>query len=162
MKNLLPFQNPNKDLKLRPIVGGPKCPTRRMSRNLDLILKSLIKQIKSSIKDNVEFLKTCKQNVTDVTVLAIFHVCSLYTNIPHEFSLRVVEYFASRQNAKPRFTTKFISGAARYILSNNLMTFDETYYLQIQGTTIDTIFAPTYATLSMGYHKVELYAITRN
>ena len=28
-----------KDLKLRPIVGGPKCPTRRLSNFLDLILK---------------------------------------------------------------------------------------------------------------------------
>ena len=27
---------------------------------------------------------------------------------------------------------------------------------------MSTIFAPTYATLSMGFHEIELYAITRN
>ena len=42
------------------------------------------------------------------------------------------------------------------------MTFDEMFYLQIQGTTMGTIFVPTYATLSMDYHEIELYAIIRN
>ena len=42
------------------------------------------------------------------------------------------------------------------------MTFDEMFYLQIQGTAMCTIFAPTYATLSMGFHEIELYAIIRN
>ena len=42
------------------------------------------------------------------------------------------------------------------------MTFDEMFYLQIQGSAIRTIFAPTYATLSMGLHEIELYATIRN
>ena len=42
------------------------------------------------------------------------------------------------------------------------MTFDEMFYLQIQGTAMGTIFAPTYATLSMGFHEIEPYAIIRN
>ena len=42
------------------------------------------------------------------------------------------------------------------------MTFDEMFYLQIQGTAMGTIFAPTYATLSMGFHETELYTIIRN
>ena len=36
------------------------------------------------------------------------------------------------------------------------------FYLKIQGIAMGTIFAPTYATLSMGYHEIELYAIIRN
>ena len=42
------------------------------------------------------------------------------------------------------------------------MSFDEMFYLQIQGTATGTIFVPTYATLSMGFHEIELYAIIRN
>ena len=42
------------------------------------------------------------------------------------------------------------------------MTFDEMFYLQTQGTTMGTIFAPTYATLLMAFHEIELYAIIRN
>ena len=42
------------------------------------------------------------------------------------------------------------------------MTFDEMFYLQIQGIAIGTIFALTYATLSIGFHEIELCAIIRN
>ena len=42
------------------------------------------------------------------------------------------------------------------------MTFDEMFYLQVQGTEVGTTFAPTYATLSVGYHEIELYAIIRS
>ena len=126
-----------------------------MSNFLDLVLKPLTKHVKSNIKDNIEFLKTCKRNVTDDTVLVTFDVCSLYTNISHEFGLRAIEYFVS-------YYRQSILEAASFILSSNSMTFDEMFYLQIQGTAMGTIFAPTYATLSMGFHEIELYAIIRN
>ena len=106
----------------------------------------------------------CKRNVTDDTVLVTLDVCSLFSNIPHEFGLRVIEYFVSyyRQSINPRFTTQFILEAATFILSNNSMTFDKMFYLQLKGTAMDTIFVPTYATLSMGFHEIEIYATIRN
>ena len=96
--------------------------------------------------------------------MVTFDVCSLYTNIPHEFGLRAIEYFASyyRQIINPRFTTQFILEAASFILSNNLMTFEEIFYFQIQVTAMDTIFAPLYPTLSMAFHEIKLYAIVRD
>ena len=105
-----------------------------------------------------------KRNVTDDAVLVTFNVWSLYTNIPYEFRLRAIECFISyyRQSRNPRFTTQFILEAASFILSSISMTFDKMFYFQIQGTTMGTIFSPTYATLSMGFHKIELYAIIRN
>ena len=110
-----------------------------MSNFLDLILKPLTKHVKSNIKDNIEFLKTCERNVTNGTVLVTFDVCSLYTNIPHE--IRAIEYFVSnnRQSINPRFTTQLILKAASFILRNNSITFDQMFYLQIQGTAINNI-----------------------
>ena len=46
-----------KDLKLGPIVGGPKCPTSRLSNLLDLILKPLTKHFENNIKDNYRILR---------------------------------------------------------------------------------------------------------
>ena len=46
-KELITISEP-KDLKLRPIVGGPKCPTRRLSNFLDLVLKPLTKHVKKA------------------------------------------------------------------------------------------------------------------
>ena len=130
IRNLIPFQNFRfSDLKLRPTVGGQKCSIRRLSNFLDLILKPLTKHVKSNIKDNIEFLKTCERNVTNGTVLITFDVCSLYTNIPHE--IRAIEYFVSnyRQSINPRFTTQLILKAASFILRNNSITFDQMFYL---------------------------------
>ena len=39
------------DLKLRPIVAGPKCPTKRLSTLLDIIIKPMIKHVKSYVRD---------------------------------------------------------------------------------------------------------------
>ena len=84
-------------------------------------------------------------------------------NIPHEFGLRAIEYFVSyyRQSINS-ITTQFILEAESFTLSNSSMTFDEMCYLQIQGCEIGTIFPPTYATFSMGFHEIELHAIIRN
>ena len=76
-------------------MGGPKCPTRRLGNFLDLFLKPLTKHVENNIRDNIEFLKTRKRNVTDDTVLVTFDVCSLYSNIPHESGLGAIEYSVS-------------------------------------------------------------------
>ena len=55
---------------------------RRLSNILDL--KSFIKHVKSNIKNNIEFLKTCKRNITDDTLLITFDVFNFLTNILHE------------------------------------------------------------------------------
>ena len=96
-----------KDLQLWTIVGGLKYPTRSLSTVLDLILKPLTKHVTRNIKGNLKFLKTCKRNATDDTILVTFDECSLYTNLPHELGLRAIEYFVSnyKQSINPRFTT---------------------------------------------------------
>ena len=39
------------------------------------------------------------------------------------------------------------------------MKFNNEFYNQIKGTVMGTIFAPTYATLSMGYFEIKLYSV---
>ena len=77
------------DLKLRPIVGGPKCPTRKLSQLIDILLKPFLKRIKSFIRDSLDFLKNCPRNVDEHTEIVTFDVISLYASILHEFGLEV-------------------------------------------------------------------------
>ena len=44
------------DLKLRPIVAGPICPTRPLSNLIDIPLKPFFLYVKSYVKDNLDFL----------------------------------------------------------------------------------------------------------
>ena len=52
----------------------------------------------------------------------------------------------------PQFNSEFILDAADFILKNNSLTFDSMFFLQCKGTVIGTVFAPTYANLTMAYH----------
>ena len=47
----------------------------------------------------------------------------------------------------------------KIILQNNDLKFNNEYYNQIKGTAMGTIFAPTYATLSMRYFEIKLYSV---
>ena len=39
------------------------------------------------------------------------------------------------------------------------MKFNKEFYDQIKSTAMGTIFAPNYATLSMGYFEIKLYSL---
>ena len=75
-------------MKLRPIVGGPNCPTRRLSYFLDTLLKPYLKDVKSHIRDSVDFLNKCPRDPD--TEIVTFDVTSLYSSIPHEYGLKAL------------------------------------------------------------------------
>ena len=45
--------------------------------------------------------------------------------------------------------------SGNFILKNNTLTSDSEFYLQIKGTAIGTIFAPTYSNLTMRYQELK-------
>ena len=149
------------DLKLRPTVGGPKCPTRKLSQLIHILLKPFIKHIKSFIWDNLDFLNKCPRGVDEDTEIVTFDVISLYTSIPHEFGLEAMDYFLTKyqEDLHPRFRRSFVLESVKFILKNNMLTFDYGFYLQIKGTGMGTIFAPPYANLTMGYREIKVYSI---
>ena len=49
--------------------------------------------------------------------------------------------------------------SSNFILKNNTLTFDSKFYLQIKGTAMGPIFAPTYANLTMAYYEIKVYSI---
>ena len=89
-----------------------------------------------------------------------FDVISLYTTIPHTFGLEALDYWLKNhpKSLHARFSKEFVLECAKFILKNNTMKFNNEYYNQIKGTAMSTIFAPTYATLSMGYFETKLFS----
>ena len=83
---IIEFFEPN-DLKLRSIVGGPKCPKRNLSRLIGTLLKVFLKNIKSFICGSFEFLIKCPRDVDEDNEIVTFDVINLYTTIPHKFGL---------------------------------------------------------------------------
>ena len=103
------------------------------------------------------FKNKCPRDVDEDTEIVTFDVISLYTSIPHEFGLEAIDYFL--EDLHLRFRKKFVLESANFILKNNTLTFDSEFYLQIKGKAMGTIFAPTYANLTMGYHEIKVYSI---
>ena len=98
------------DLKFRPIVGGPNCPTQRLSHFLDIILKPICPEVQSFVRDDIDFLSHLPENTEEGTTLITFDVTSLYINIPHELGESAVRYWLNkcREKVKTRFTDEFI------------------------------------------------------
>ena len=78
------------DLKVRPIIAGPECPTKRLSNFIDIILKPMVQKVKSYIKDDLDFLNKCPRTTSTNTTLNTYDVVSLYTRIPHSLGLAAI------------------------------------------------------------------------
>ena len=81
------------DLKFRPIVGGPTCPTSHLSNVIDILIKPLVTFVRSKLRDNTEFIYKLPRNVPSETILTSFDIIGLYTNIPHDLGIKAIEYW---------------------------------------------------------------------
>ena len=81
------------DLKLRPIIAGPACLTNRLSNLLDIILKPLIKNVPSFLRDTTDFFNKLPSTTQENTILVSFDVESLYSNICHDLGLKAITYW---------------------------------------------------------------------
>ena len=146
-------------VKLRQIVGGPACLARKLSQLIDILLKPFLTHINSFIRDSLDFLIKYPRNVDEDTEIATFDVDSLYTNIIHKFGFEAPDYFFANyhEDLHSRFEKEFVLESANFTLKNNTLTFDSEFYLQ--GTSMDTIFTPTYANLRIGYYEIKVYSI---
>ena len=54
-------------LNWRPIIGGPKCPTKKLSQLIDTLLKPFWKHIKILISNSLNFLIKIPKDVNEDT-----------------------------------------------------------------------------------------------
>jgi hypothetical protein len=143
------------DLKFRPIIAGPACPTHRLSHFLDLLLQPYLKYIDSYVRDDLDFLNKLPISVKETEIFVTFDVVSLYSNIQKELGLTAVRYWVEHNPTQnDRLSKEFILEAIELILTNNTFQFNSQNYLQMLGTAMGTKFAPSYASLTLGYLEI--------
>ena len=81
--------NPD-DLKFRPIIAGPVNPTHRLSQMIDTLLKPYIKYVKSYVRDDIQFLSTLPNQISETETMVSFDVTALYSNIEHELGIKAI------------------------------------------------------------------------
>ena len=113
------------------------------------------------VKDNLDFLRKYSRKNNGSTTFATFSVKNLYTRILHNYGFEAMSFWKEKHpdSLHSRFSKAFVLESIKIILENNNCAFNDEFYRQISGTAMGTIFAPTYATLTMRYFEVHFYNI---
>lgn len=133
----------------RPIVASKDSLTENLSQYVDHFLKEIVTCLPSYVSDTTDVLKLLSDiYVPDKTFLVTFDVESLYTNIPHVGGLEALNFYLTPK--KDTLPVELLMELTEFILKSNYFMFNNKFYLQTQGTSMGSPFAPNYANLYMG------------
>lgn len=132
-------------LESRPIVSNVTHPTRRISKHMHSVLVQAAESALSYIPNSLALTKDLAPLIaTPNTMIITADIKSLYTRIPNDDGVRnVVKSICSdtANKIKPRALGTLLD----LTLRNNVFAFGEQFFVQINGTAMGTIMAPTYA-----------------
>jgi hypothetical protein len=137
----------------RPVVSSIGCHTERISKYVDHHLQPLNQNLESYVKDTTDFLKKLENipEIPEEAVLVTMDVRSLYTNVPNDEGVEAVKtYLRNRNQPGDGILAKIISTFLMLILTLNNFVFNDQNYVQVNGASMGTKCAPTYASLFMG------------
>ena len=68
--------------------------------------------------ESLDFLNKCPRDVDEDSGVVTYDVVSLYTVIPHEFNLKVIDYFLTKyeKDLLPKFSKEFVLELVNYRL----------------------------------------------
>jgi hypothetical protein len=78
----------------------------------------------------------------------------MYTNIDATLGLNTIHEILSTYESIPtNFPKEFFLLVLETIMNNNIFSFGDTYWLQINGTPMGTPAAPLYSIITFGHHE---------
>ena len=106
---------------MQPVVAGPSSDTSKLSNYLDVLLKPLLRNVKSYIRDTVDILNNLPEQLEDNVILATFDISSMYTNIDNDLGIEAVKYWLEKDpEATPsRIPKEFIIEGLKLVLETN-------------------------------------------
>ncbi|KAJ1160350.1 hypothetical protein NDU88_000852 [Pleurodeles waltl] len=135
----------------RPIVSGIGSALEPLSKFVDFFLQPIVKRIPTYLKDTTHVLLLLESIAFDKSkeLLITLDVESLYTNIPQEATLEVISNLLDVHMGGSQTQTPpgFILDLAHLALTRNYFKFEDSFFLQTQGTSMGSTFAPSLACL---------------
>ena len=145
-----------KNIPGRPIVSASSCATEKLSEFIDVLLNPLVTKTSSYVRDTSDFIN----KISDIdlenkpTIIASLDVCSLYTQIPQLLGLKCIAKVLRGNRDLPLPAYKILE-ILKVVLNCNNFTFNGEHFLQIQGVSMGTKCAPTYANLVLSVIETE-------
>ncbi|XP_069083443.1 zinc finger protein 91-like [Pleurodeles waltl] len=135
----------------RPIVSGIGSLLEPLSVFCDHFLQPLVKKSSTYLQDTKDVLNLIDLINETVYVhgLITLDVEALYTNIPQDATLQVVETTLLENSENLTSPVSFIMQCANLAMTENFFQFENDFYHQIRGTCMGSTFAPSLACLYM-------------
>ncbi len=141
---------------LRPVVSCVNSFPSIFSTWLDFQMKKLLHLIPSYIKNSTDLIKDLQTiNLPAGAKLFTADATSMYTNIDTTTGLQTFRHlFHTYNDSIPiTFPKDLFLTTLEIIMSNNIFSFSDTFWLQLQGTAMGTPAAPLYSIITYGYHE---------
>lgn len=147
-------------LQFRPIVSGCQSPTSKLSHLLDEILKPIVSETRSFIKDTRHFLEFLgNQQIEEDDILVTLDIKSLYTSLKHSLVKNALNYWINKTDKiDDRFSANMIIEGIDIVIKNNTFMFNNQWYRQTVGVGMGIRVAPTAASLTIAYLEEQLYS----
>jgi hypothetical protein len=146
-------------VSLCPVVSSSSSFLSIFSTWLDFKIEELLPSVKSYIKNSDTLLDDFKNFIVpEGAFLFTANAKSMYTNIDTATGVTALRDFinCNTNHIPPDFPTELFLQILSYVMSNNIFTFGDTFWLQLSGTAMGTPATCSYATISYGQHENSL------
>lgn len=141
-------------LTVGPIESGVGNLTQNASILIDSVLCLHVQTLPSYIKDTPSFFKAIELlQIPKRALLIIVDVETLYNSIPHSRGIATIQTFLEQMGSDSRKFNLFILLLLEFVLTHNVFFFEGSPVLQVQGVTMGTSCATSYANLHLGGGK---------
>ena len=139
------------NVPMRPIVSTINSTTSKLSQLLAGVLhRSFINRTSYNVQDSFDFVERVKDIIIPEShVLVSFDVSSLFTNIPMQLVLQIIEDEWDRISPHTTFSKESFIRALRFINNNAYFTFQGKCYKQKWGTQMGSSLGPSMALIVM-------------
>jgi hypothetical protein len=141
---------------LRPVVSTTNSLLAVFSTWLDYKMKELLPYVQSFTKKSISVIQDIKHlQIPDNALLFSADAVSMYTNIDTQQALNSIQDFIrdNAENIPENFPTALFLQILETVMTKNIFSFANTFWLQLTGTAMGTPAACSYATISYGQHE---------
>ncbi|CAJ0955405.1 unnamed protein product [Ranitomeya imitator] len=140
----------------RPIVASTDSILSPLSILLEKVLTPLIKRTPAFLQDTGAFLEIIHGlgKLPENTLLVTLDVNNLYTSIQHAKGIRATEQLLNDSHMDSRVIS-FLLDLLHLVLTENFFIFEDTFYVQVQGSAMGSNVAPPYANGFMSSFETE-------